>query len=639
MKSTTEVLAPTEDLLSFAFAKQRTFDDSKPLYVSADDPRQSLNYKQTLEYVRQLISGLKAFGLADGDAVLVHLFNNYAYAPILLAIIGAGGIICATNPTLKSELVNIFDIARPRFVITTSDLLLNLQKWVPDISLDNVLIFDDPMSPRSHDGRPDLNCGRGSIDASLLSHGERDWKRIHTEDEARKTPASYFLTSGTTGCPKLATLSHYSMVSHFKQIHQDVPYEATRLCCLPLFHIFGSAWAMALTIRHGQPVYIMPRFVMDKYLEYVEKFQITESCLAPPIVEKLNNLDPSPKIQLASLRFVAVGGAPITAATMCTFRSMLHDAATLSGCYGATEMGTISMFRYGEQVDYGSVGRPLPGAKIELRPIEANHLGTAKDHADPETWTEIVVSVPSHMERYHGEPENSRVNVQWYRTGDLGRMENGKLYIVGKVKDIMKVNGFQVSPTEIEAVLLRHPDIVDCAVSKIVRNEAEMPRAYVVRRSQTLSEDDVVDFSRRQLISYKTLTGGVAFVHQIPRLASGKIQRYKLADLSLDTKCDVQETQEDGRGEEGEEEEEEEEEDTEPGCARPTRILRKLIRRTGLSNGGWVVRMLASEHWISREYLNPWSASSIGLLSCAVGVGIWYMRACGEEDPKVRRES
>lgn len=172
-----------------------------------------------------------------------------------------------------------------------------------------------------------------------------------------------------------------------------------------------------------------------------------------------------------------------------------------------------------------------------------------------------------------------------------------------------------------------------------MRNEAEMPRAYVVRRSQTLSEDDVVDFSRRQLISYKTLTGGVAFVHQIPRLASGKIQRYKLADLSLDTEFDVQEIQEDGRGEEGEEEEEEEDDDddAEPGCARPTRILRKLIRRAGLSNGGWVVRMLASEHWISREYLDPWSASSIGLLSCAVGVGIWYMRACGEEEP--RRES
>ncbi|ETS74508.1 hypothetical protein PFICI_14374 [Pestalotiopsis fici W106-1] len=638
MKSTTEVTAPTEDLVSFAFNKQNTFDDSKPLYISADDPQQSLSYEQALRYIRQLISGLKAFGLADGDTVLVHLFNNYAYAPILLAIVGAGGVICATNPTLKSELVNIFDIARPTFVITTSDLLINLQKWVPGISLDQVLIFDNLMSPRCHGSAPNSGPGQTSLDPSLLSHGERDWKRLHTEEQMRKTPASYFLTSGTTGCPKLATLSHYSMVSHFIQIHQEVPYDVVRLCCLPLFHIFGSAWVMALTIRHGQPVYVMPRFAMDKYLEYVENFQITESCLAPPIVEQLNNLDPPPKSQLASLRFVTVGGAPITAATMCTFRSMLHDAATLSGCYGATEMGTISMFRYGEEVDYGSVGRPLPGAKIDLRPIEARQIGLTKGSAGTEAWSEIVVSVPSHMERYHGEFDNSSVNVQWYRTGDLGRMDKDKLYIVGKAKDIMKVNGFQVSPTEIEAVLLRHPDIVDCAVSKVVHNEAEMPRAYVVRRNQTLSEDDVVDFSRRQLISYKALTGGVAFVQRIPRLASGKIQRYKLVDMPLDTEPD-RHTEED-EGEEGEIEEEEEEEEEETGagqtCARSTRILRNLVRRAGLS-GSWVIRRLASERWLSNEHWGQWSAPSIGLLSCAIGIGIWYMRAFGQEDS--RRES
>ncbi|KAK6206611.1 hypothetical protein LQW54_007563 [Pestalotiopsis sp. IQ-011] len=438
----TESSVPTQDLVSFAFAKQRAFDSSQPLYLNADDPRQSLSYDQALQYIRRLIAGLKAFGLTDGDTVLVHLFNNYAYAPILLAIVGAGGVFCATNPTLKSELVNVFNIARPRFVITTSGLLPRLQEWVSYVNLDHVLIFDDLMSPRSH--RSFMIApghSRRSPEASLLSHGESGWKKLHSEAAMKNTPASYFLTSGTTGCPKLATLSHYSMVSHFSQIHQEVPYDVRRLSCLPLFHIFGSAWVVALTIRHGQPVYVMPRFVMDKYLKHVEDFQITESCLAPPIVEQLNNLDLSPKDRLASLRYVTVGGAPITAATMCTFRSLLHGDATLSGCYGATEIGTVSLFRYGEEDYTGSVGRPLPSVNIELRPIESHDVEPTRGSTETEPWTEIVVSVPSHMERYQHEAEDARVNVQWYRTGDLGRMENGKLYIVGKVKDIMKVNG------------------------------------------------------------------------------------------------------------------------------------------------------------------------------------------------------
>jgi long-subunit acyl-CoA synthetase (AMP-forming) len=119
MKSTTEVLAPTEDLLSFAFAKQRTFDDSKPLYVSADDPRQSLSYKQTLEYVRQLISGLKAFGLADGDAVLVHLFNNVSLSLGMEETCAANSALSmpmhlSSSPLLGPEASSVPPIRRSR---------------------------------------------------------------------------------------------------------------------------------------------------------------------------------------------------------------------------------------------------------------------------------------------------------------------------------------------------------------------------------------------------------------------------------------------------------------------------------------------------------------------------------------------
>jgi acyl-CoA synthetase (AMP-forming)/AMP-acid ligase II len=337
---------------------------------------------------------------------------------------------------------NIFDISRPKFIVTTPELLIKLQEWVPDIDPDRIILFDaqQPESCASV-GRPPHDIKSKNTIKSLRSHGQRDWRKLQTTEAMKETPAAFFLTSGTTGCPKLAVLSHYSMVAHFSQIHQDVPYDVIRLGCLPLFHMFGGAWALALTIRHGQPMYIMPRFILETYLEHVERYKITESYVAPPIVLRLNELGPTVQSQLASLRFVGVGGAPITAGAMRSFRSMLHKDATLSGVYGATEIGTVCMLQYGEDDDSGCVGRPLPGVKISLRLSEARREPPNSQREGLEVLGEVVVAAESHMMRYRESSQNRDVDVQWYRTGDLGCLEDGKLYIIGKAKDIMKVNG------------------------------------------------------------------------------------------------------------------------------------------------------------------------------------------------------
>ncbi|KAH6644905.1 hypothetical protein BKA67DRAFT_541903 [Truncatella angustata] len=534
-----ELRAPFQDVVSFAFETEKIYDNEQPLYINADDPHQFLSYNLTRRYVRQMVAGLKAIGLRDGDTILVHLFNNYKYAPLFLAIVGAGGVFCATNPSLRSEMTNIVHLAQPRFIITTSDLLASLQNWIPNIELDRIILFDSQQPGELRGRATRAEIGSLKPICSLLCHGERDWKRIRDEEQAKKTPASYFLTSGTTGCPKLALLSHYSMVAHFSQIHQEVPYDVVRLACLPLFHIFGSAWALALTIRHGEPLYVMPKFDMGKYLEYVSEYNITESFLAPPVVARIKQLDSSlTRSRLASLRFVGVGGAPITAGHMHEFKSMLHDDATLSGVYGATELGTACMFRYGENDESGAVGRPLPGVKVDIRRVVPDDGCPRTLVERPIAEGEVVVSAASHMMGYKNSAESPHTDVEWYRTGDLGYMRDGKLYISGRAKEIMKVNGFQVSPTEIEATLLRHPDISDCAVTKVVRDRAEMPRAYVVRRMRTVSAAEVIEFSRRQLVSYKALTGGVVFIAKIPRLPSGKIQRHKLGEMPLESDLD-----------------------------------------------------------------------------------------------------
>ncbi|KAI1881397.1 hypothetical protein JX265_000223 [Neoarthrinium moseri] len=536
---TKQVQYPFIDVVSFAFDKQKAFDNGKPLYIDAEDPRRSLDYTQTRQLVRRIIAGLRAHGLRKGETVLVHLFNNYAYPAMFLGIVGAGGLFCATNPKLKSELANIMALSQPRFIITTEELLAQLREWTP-VASDQVIIFDsESLSKKSH-RVPILDDPSLRPFRTLMDHGEEDWPEIRSEHEVKATPASYFLTSGTTGCPKLATLSHYSMVAHFSMIHQQVPYAPVRLSCLPLFHMFGGAWALANTIRHGQPMYIMSnaaKFDVNRYVAYIAKYGATETSMAPPIVAQLNSLEDSSALRdgLKTLRWIGVGGAPITAETLAKFKTRLPPDATLSGVYGATELGTIVMFRYGEQDTTGSVGRPAPGVHIQIRK-PAKDGSTATTCGEPANASgEIFISAESRMIGYRGTSESSKVDVDWYCTGDLGRMENGKLYITGKAKDIMKVNGFQVSPTEIEAALLEHPEIDDCAVSKVVKEDGtELPQAFVVRRDRGVSEQDVKEFARQRLVHYKQLTGGVVFVTQIPKLASGKIQRHKLQEQPLD---------------------------------------------------------------------------------------------------------
>lgn len=334
---------------------------------------------------------------------------------------------------------NVFYLSQPRFIVTSNELLPKLQEWVTDVDLSRIILLDVHQSQSLGLGPPNQAPVSSISVRSMLRHGELDWMRLAGEKEVKETPAAYFLTSGTTGCPKLAVLSHYSMVAHFSQIHQEVPYEVVRLGCLPLFHMFGGAWALALTVRHGQPLYIMPRFVIDNFLKYTDMYTITETLLAPPIVTRLVELGSYTAAPLKSLRFVGVGGAPITAAAMRTFKSALHEEATLSGIYGATEVGTVCMLRYGDEDYHGCVGKPLPGVRICIRQHQKRDAASEPSHEDG--IGEIVVSAQSHMIQYRSNTDDCDVDVDRYRTGDLGCVKEGRLYIMGKAKDIMKVNG------------------------------------------------------------------------------------------------------------------------------------------------------------------------------------------------------
>jgi len=392
--------------------------------------------------------------------------------------------------------------------------------------------------------------------AHLLCYGQSDWLMFTDPVMAQNTPAAMFSTSGTGGLPKAAVLSHHAIVSHHRSIHYDVPYPTSRLMSLPMFHLFGALWTHMFPVRYGQPLFVLQRFEITQFLATVHQFQVTETYLVPAIIHSINRSTLPVEEYLASLRYVGVAGAPIDSLSMAQFRERLSPMAYACQLWGMTEVGVIFQTRYGQRGDAGSIGTRLKGYEVRL----IDHEGTVVQN--DERAGELYVRGPGLLMSYKG--RNDATDAQgWFRTGDVAYVKNGFYFIVGRTKELIKVRGYvshfsflslsafeyipsdadfiyswQVAPAEIEAVLLQHPGISDCAVTgmNLKDGTGEVPRAFIVRtRDSTIprvTADEVYQYARKRLASYKAIDGGILFVEEIPRTASGKIQRFKLSQMN-----------------------------------------------------------------------------------------------------------
>ncbi|KAJ6005950.1 hypothetical protein N7451_003894 [Penicillium sp. IBT 35674x] len=536
------------DLLTFTFCGPNPYNQNQPLFIDAEDPSRSFTGTQFRQLVRTLIAGFKAHGVQKGDCVLLHLGNSILYPALFFGIIGAGGVYMGSNPRSQtSEFEHIVSLAEPKFIFTTSDALPMVLEVgaTRGIRPEQVCVVDeravdhcaqlflsyemgypakDALAMRTQDAAY-LNFSR------LLCYGESHWMTFTDPREAQSTPAAMFSTSGTGGLPKAAILSHHAIVSHHRSIQYDVPFPVSRLMSLPMFHLFGALWTHLFPVRYGHPVFVLPRFEMKSFLTAVHRYQISETYLVPAIVNSINRSTMPVASYLSSLRYVGVAGAPIDAQTMGQFQSLLHSQAYACQLWGMTEVGVIFQNRYGQQNNHGSIGTRLAGYEARLVDSEGRIVQN-DDRAG-----ELYVRGPGLLQSYKGRTDAKEAG-GWFRTGDVAYVKHGYYYIVGRTKELIKVRGWQVAPAEVETVLLQHPGITDAAVTgvNLPDGSGEVPRAFVVRSRdpavKRLTAKEVYNFARDKLASYKALDGGVIFVEEIPRTASGKIQRFKLSQMN-----------------------------------------------------------------------------------------------------------
>ncbi|KAK9420106.1 hypothetical protein SUNI508_06634 [Seiridium unicorne] len=477
------------DLVSFALDAQASYSSEKPLYINAENPTVSLSASQTKCLVKQLIAGLNAAGLKRGDSVLVCVPNNCFYIALILGIVGAGGVFCGTNPAYHvDELVHMANIASPRLIIASKDVVPTVAQMcnIKGISNERIFVLDDiSMQPRAtglstkakNTTSPVEDTPTGTkLVSDLLDHGESPWHTMPDEETARNTPAIYFPTSGTTGLPKLATLSHYSLITQHQSLYERVPYEVVRLASLPLFHIFGVAWALFSPLRYGEPLYIMARFALDDYISNIHKHAITETYMAPPMVHAINRCGLPLQQLMRTVQYIGIGGAPIDAGAMRKLRAYLQPGATVSQVWGMTEFGPAVLFRWGEHDDTGSIGRLMDG--YEKRIVDDSGREILEDNRPGE----LLIRSKAIMTGYLGIPMCNEDG--WFPTGDISQIHQGKLYIVGRSKELIKVKGWQVAPAELEAIIIQHTNVSDCAVVGVMSEDrvTEVPRAYVVQK-------------------------------------------------------------------------------------------------------------------------------------------------------------
>ncbi|MCJ1314161.1 hypothetical protein MMC25_007841 [Agyrium rufum] len=363
---------------------------------------------------------------------------------------------------------------------------------------------------------------------TLLQHAESDWNRFESEQEAQETTACLLSTSGTTGLPKLAMITHANCVARSAVLaeYAEKKYKINRLVFLPMFHAF--AWPLAVTIplREGHTTYVMPRFDMEQFLNAVETLEITETAMVPPIVLAcLKNS--SSKMSLRDLQLLWCAGAPLARSSIVQMYEILSPTARVAQAWGLTECGWITTFPHCEKDDSGSVGRLLPNTEAKL--VDSQGVDIPETNCTSQIG-EAYVRSPMIMKGYLGDYRATQDAFEkaWYKTGDITYHDRGKWFIVDRAKDLIKVRGWSVAPSELEAVLLSHPHIHDAAVIGVNYGGDELPLAFLVRDIDSLSETEVNLYLETRLARYKRLDGGIRFVTSIPKNTSGKVLRAEL---------------------------------------------------------------------------------------------------------------
>lgn len=476
---------------------------------------EKITYGQLMEKVNRLANGLVGLGLQKGDKVAVMLPNCPEFVVAYFAILSTGAVVVPVNPLFKSEeLEYILKDSNIKVLITAAafgQLVDKVQEQVP--SLQSLVIIGEEK-------------GKHYDFYSLINSSPAD---PLTVEIALDEVASCLYTSGTTGRPKGALLTHDNLLFDAEATlqHLRIGAEENYLCVLPLFHSFAETVCMLIPILSGASITILDKFRPDLVFKEIETKKITLFAGVPAMYGAFLSAIKDPKsYDLSSLKLCFSGGAPLPVEIMKFFEEK-YGITMIEG-NGPTETSPVS---YANPIDgirkAGSVGIPIPGVKVKIvdkddREVPANQIG------------EICVKGRNVMKGYLNRPEETREAIRdgWFHTGDLGKKdEDGYVYIVDRKKDMIIVGGLNVYPREVEEVLYQHRAVMEAAVIGINDHlRGEIPKAFVVLKPEEQAEEkELIAHCRKKLANYKC-PKKIEICSSIPKTVTGKIDKKLLKE-------------------------------------------------------------------------------------------------------------
>ncbi|MFF8972337.1 4-coumarate--CoA ligase family protein [Streptomyces sp. NPDC014995] len=491
----------------------------RPALVDGTDGT-TLTYEQVDRFHRRIAAALADAGVRKGDVLALHSPNTVAFPLAFYAATRAGATVTTVHPLCTAEefAKQLGDCAA-RWIVTVSPLLETARR-AAELSggVKEIFVCDSA-------------SGHRSLIDMLASAAPEPRTAVDPVEDVAALPYS----SGTTGIPKGVMLTHRQIATNLAQLEPAIPAGPGDrvLAVLPFFHIYGLTALMNAPLRKGATVVVLPRFDLETFLAAIQNHRITALYVAPPIVLALAKHPAVTQYDLSSVEYVISAAAPLDAglAAACAERLGLPPVGQ---AYGMTELspGThVVPLDAMADAPAGTVGKLIAGTEMRIVSLDDPDKDLGAGEAG-----EILIRGPQIMKGYLGRPDATAAMIDgdgWLHTGDIGRVdEDGWLFVVDRVKELIKYKGFQVAPAELEALLLTHPGIADAAVIGEYHDDGnEVPHAYVVRRptAPDLSEGEVALYVAERVAPYKRVRH-VTFIDAVPRAASGKILRRQLRE-------------------------------------------------------------------------------------------------------------
>ncbi len=494
---------------------------------------------------KRIALGLLDAGLQPGQRVLLYSGNNVYFPTVFCGILMAGGVFTGASPAFtRGELVHQLRDSGASFLIASEAGLPTALSAAVDVGLPRrqIFIFDSMTTAKSNTPSPGKAGRRDGVRhwtellAGNLAQAEA-WDWIEPADPAEAMCCLNY-SSGTTGLPKGVQTSHAAYVATVVGMvageEKENITDQRSLCILPLYHVLGQAFFSAVTVYLGIPVYIMASFDFEKMLQHTQRFRISMLMCVPPILVALVKHPAAKKYNLSSMTKLFCGGAPAGSELLNEVEQLWPSGmALVRQGWGMTELTCCALFWHPKDTrKSGGVGEVAPNCSARLMELDGKTSITEANRPG-ELWLAGPVLMKGYWQNPAATAETIVVDddgTLWLKTGDIAYVDNygpgGVFHIVDRLKELIKVKGFQVAPAELEAILLERADIVDAAVVGVVINGEELPRAYVVRApGSNTTGREIAAWMEDRVAGYKHLRGGVALIDAIPRSPAGKIMR------------------------------------------------------------------------------------------------------------------